>query len=540
VLGEPEWGGAIAAAMGGDGSVASNGFWSALTIATTLRLPLLIVIENNGYGLSVPKDYHTPGGDIAENLASFRELLTQSGSGTDPRETALLVQRAVAHVRSGEGPALLHLQVPRLMGHTFIDNQAYRSQAELQAERRRDPLLGLQAELGEQAYRALVGEAEAEVRRALDAARSAAAPEPTHARRMVFFEGELQQVGGISPELGPRPTPPAVEASQHGPRVNLVDAVRQVLEQELEANPRAVLFGEDVGAKGGVHGATLGLQSRFGPARVFDTSLSEEGIIGRALGLAYAGLLPLPEIQFRKYADPAYEPLRDIGWVRWRTAGKFAAPMVVRIPVGHGKKVGDPWHSVSDEASLARLLGWRIAYPSNAADAAGLLRTALQGEDPTLFLEHRALLDNPQARRPAPGPGYSLPFGQAAALTSGSDLTVITWGAMVYACLEAAARYPDRVEVLDLRTIIPWDLERVLASVRATGRCLVVHEDTWTGGFGAEILASVASQAFESLDAPPRRLAAPDCPVPYSTQLLKAVLPGAAEIAEAIADLLSF
>jgi len=540
VLGEPEWGGAIAAAMGGDGSVASNGFWSALTIATTLRLPLLIVIENNGYGLSVPNDYHTPGGDIAENLASFRELLTLSGSGSDPREAALLVQRAVAHVRSGEGPALLHLRVPRLMGHTFIDNQAYRSQAELQAERRRDPLLGLQAELGEEAYRALVSQARAEVWRALEVARAAAPPDSAGARRMVFFEGELQRVGGISPELGPPPAPAQAEASQHGPRVNLLDAVRQVLEQELEANPRALLFGEDVGAKGGVHGATLGLQSRFGPGRVFDTSLSEEGIIGRALGLAYAGLLPLPEIQFRKYADPAYEQMRDIGWVRWRTAGTFAAPMVVRIPVGHGKKVGDPWHSVSDEAGFARLLGWRIAYPSNAADAAGLLRTALRGEDPTLFLEHRALLDNPQARRPDPGHNYRLPFGQAAVLTAGTDLTVITWGAMVYACLEAAASFPGRVEVLDLRTIIPWDQDRVLASVRASGRCLVVHEDTWTGGFGAEILASVASQVFESLDAPPRRLAAADCPVPYSTHLLKGVLPGAAEIAAAITDLLSF
>jgi 2-oxoisovalerate dehydrogenase E1 component len=540
VLGEAGWKGAIAAAMGGDGSVASNGFWSALTMATTQQLPLLLVIENNGYGLSVPNEFHTPGGDIAENLASFRDLLALTGSGTDPQETALLVQRAVAHVRSGEGPALLHLRVPRLSGHTFVDNQAYRSPAELQAERQRDPLAALQAELGEAAYAALVKETEAEVRQAAGIARQTPPADAATARRHVFYEGELQRVGGVSPELGIRPLPPAQAASAQGPRLNLVDAVRQVLEQELESNPRALLFGEDVGAKGGVHGATLGLQSKFGMARVFDTSLSEEGIIGRALGMAYAGLLPLPEIQFRKYADPAYEQLRDGGWVRWRTAGKFAAPMVVRIPVGHGKKVGDPWHSVSDEASFARLLGWRLAYPSNAADAAGLLRTALHGEDPTFFLEHRALLDAPRARRPDPGLTYSLPFGEAAVLTAGTGLTLVTWGAMVYTSLEAAARFPGQVEVLDLRTLIPWDQERVLASVRATGRCLVVHEDTWTGGFGAEILASVASQAFESLDAPPRRLAAADCPVPYSTELLKAVLPGPEHIAGAIADLLSY
>jgi 2-oxoisovalerate dehydrogenase E1 component len=556
-LGEADWEGAIAVALGGDGSVASNGFWSALTIATTQRLPLLLVIENNGYGLSVPNAYNTPGGDIAENLAAFRGLLTLSGSGTDPREAALLVQRAVAHVRSGEGPALLHLRVPRLTGHTFIDNQAYRSPAELQSERERDPLVALRAELGEADFQGLARQAEAEVRQALASAREAPAaggsipaPDPASARRHVRFEGELQQVGGISPERGRRPEPPSGPAQRaeaqpapapgQGPRLNLIDAVRQVLEQELEDNPRAVLFGEDVGAKGGVHGATLGLQSRFGDSRVFDTSLSEEGIIGRALGMAFAGLLPLPEIQFRKYADPAYEQLRDCGWVRWRTAGKFAAPMVVRIPVGHGKKVGDPWHSLSDEASLARLVGWRIAYPSNAADAGGLLRTALAGEDPTFFLEHRALLDAPLARRPDPGPSFQLPFGQAAALTPGSDITLVTWGAMVYPALQAAARFPGRVEVLDLRTIVPWDLERVLTSVRRTGRCLVVHEDTLTGGFGAEILACVSSQAFESLDAPPRRLAAADCPVPYSTELLGAVLPGAEGITQAIADLLAF
>jgi 2-oxoisovalerate dehydrogenase E1 component len=313
-----------------------------------------------------------------------------------------------------------------------------------------------------------------------------------------------------------------------------------VLEEELSANPRCLVFGEDVGVKGGVHGATAGMQAKFGAERVFDTSLSEEGIIGRAVGMALAGLLPVPEIQFRKYADPATESINDCGTLRWRTAGKFAAPVVVRIPVGHGKKTGDPWHSVTGEAVFAHTLGWKIAFPSNAADAAGLLRAALRGEDPVMFFEHRALLDVSHARRPDPGPGYVLPFGRAAVLTEGESLTLVTWGAMVYPALEAALRHLGQVEVVDLRTIVPWDRETVLGSVRKTGRCLVVHEDTLTGGFAGEILAVVAAEAFTALDAPPRRLATADCPIPYSAPLMAEILPNAETIGEAIRELLAF
>jgi 2-oxoisovalerate dehydrogenase E1 component len=269
------------------------------------------------------------------------------------------------------------------------------------------------------------------------------------------------------------------------------------MESELQANPRALVFGEDVGAKGGVHGATLDLQSKFGEERVFDTSLSEEGIIGRAVGLALAGLLPIPEIQFRKYADPATEQLNDLGTIRWRTGGKFAAPIVVRIPVGYSKKIGDPWHSVTGEAIYAHSLGWRLAFPSNAADAAGLFRTALRGEDPTYL-------------------------------------------AMVYPSLAAAARFESRVEVLDLRTISPWDREGVLESVRKTGRCLVVQEDTWTASFASEILSTVASEVFLDLDAPIRRLTTPDVPIPYNAGLMKAVLPNTERIEVAIEELLAF
>ena len=300
------------------------------------------------------------------------------------------------------------------------------------------------------------------------------------------------------------------------------------------------IFGEDVGVKGGVHGATQGLHAQFGPERVFDTSLNEDGIIGRAAGMALSGLLPVPEIQFRKYADPATEQINDLGTLRWRTANKFAAPVVVRIPVGFGKRTGDPWHSVSGEAVFAHTLGWRIAYPSNAADAAGLLRTALRGDDPTFFLEHRALLDTPEGRRQYPGDDYCLPFGRAARLLEGKELALITWGGMLPRCLQAAGDFPGRVAVLDLRTIIPWDQEMVLESVRQTGKVLVVHEDTITGGFAGEIIATIAEQVFTDLDAPIARLATPDLPIPYNTGVMDAILPDVDVIRGRIRDLLDY
>ncbi|NQU29946.1 MAG: alpha-ketoacid dehydrogenase subunit beta [Anaerolineae bacterium] len=283
----------------------------------------------------------------------------------------------------------------------------------------------------------------------------------------------------------------------------------------------------------------LHMQEKFGEERVFDTSLSEEGIMGSAVGLSAAGLMPVPEIQFRKYADPATEQINDIGTLRWRTAGKFSAPMVLRIPVGYGRKTGDPWHSVTGEAIYAHTLGWQLAYPSNAADAAGLLRTALRGEDPVIFFEHRALLDTSQARRPWPGDAYTLPLGVAGKLSEGEALTVVTWGAMVYPVLEASKGL-EGVEILDLRTISPWDKVSVLRSVKKTGRCLIVHEDTLTGGFAGEIMAVIASEAFEWLDAPLQRLTTPDIPIPYNLPMMNAVLPGMDKIRNKMNWLLAY
>jgi 2-oxoisovalerate dehydrogenase E1 component len=324
----------------------------------------------------------------------------------------------------------------------------------------------------------------------------------------------------------------------------MLDAIRRTLDHELRVNPRMLVFGEDVGPRGGVHRATVGLQKEFGETRVFDTSLNEEAILGRALGLAWAGLLPVPEIQFRKYADPAQNVLDDIGTTRWRTANKFSNPMVVRMPAGFTVKqfgaLGDPWHSPTAEAIYTHMPGWRIAFPSNAEDAVGLLRTALRGDDPTLFLEHRALLDTNPARRPYPGDEYCLEFGKAAHVTAGSDLTVITWGECVYRCLDAAGEFRERVEILDLRTLSPWDKDAVLESVSKTGKALIVHEDLLTSGFGAEIAAILAQEAFHNLDAPIERVAAADSPIPFSVELLNAILPPVEKIRTTMQKLLAY
>jgi 2-oxoisovalerate dehydrogenase E1 component len=563
VLGEAGWQGAMAVALGGEGSVAANGFWAALNIATTRRLPLLFFIENNQYGISVPSIYQTPGGDIRRNLASFGGLHTLDGDGTDPEEAWGVIQQAVEHVRGGEGPCLLHLRVVRLTGHTFIDDQSYKSAEERAEEAARDPLLRLRdylsvAGITDPGYRqgevkgalhlqsathldwqTLEDEVQVVLNDALAQAEAKPEPDPAGVRRHLFFEGASPTQGGLRPE-GVLPPPGSAAPRPSGPRINFIDAVRRTLECEMQLNPRLLVFGEDVGVKGGVHGATLDMQQHFGVERVFDTSLSEEGILGRAVGMALAGLLPVPEIQFRKYADPAHEQISDLGTLRWRTANRFAAPVVVRIPVGFGKKTGDPWHSVSGEAIFAHTLGWRIAYPSNAEDAVGLLRTALRGDDPTFFFEHRALLDTSDGRRPYPGDDFCLPFGQAARLLDGDALTVVTWGALAPRCLEAAQAYPGQVALLDLRTIIPWDREAVLESVRRTGKVLVVHEDTQTAGFAGEIIAVITSQAFTDLDAPPERLATPDVLIPYNLGLMGAVLPGLEQIRAKMAALLTY
>ena len=543
ILGDAACTGSIAVAHGGDASTATNGFWASLNIATTDRLPLLYFIEDNGYGISVPSSRQTPGGDIAANLASFRNLRVLSGDGSDPEAAAALIETAVTAVRSGEGPAFLRLTVPRLSGHSGQDTQAYKSAGEIAAEQARDPLLRLRmrlvpAVLAEAEWQALEDEADQAALAALAMIESRPQSFPGAVTRHAFAErrpdgsAELQRQGGLRGE-GIVPLTGTTTPHPDGPRINMLTAIRRTLEHELAVNPRVLVFGEDVGRKGGVHAATLGLQERFGEVRVFDTSLSEEGIIGRAVGMALAGLVPVPEIQFRKYAEPAAEQLHDCGTMRWRTANRFAAPIVVRMPGGFFK-CGDPWHSQCNEVQFLHATGWQLAMPSNAEDAVGLLRRALRGNDPVIFFEHRSLLDGAAARRPYPGDDFMLPFGVARSVRPGTELTVISWGAMVERCELAAAESGIDVELLDLRTLSPWDREAVLASVAKTRRCLIVHEDNITAGFGAEIAAVLAERAFFHLDAPIVRLAMPDVPSPHSPGLLDAVVPSVAGIVAAI------
>ena len=546
ILGDEQWNGAIAVVLGGEASVATNGFWSALTMATTLSLPMLFYVEDNGLGISVRGSMQTPGGDIAENLASFKNLFVRDGDGTDPAQSAALLAECVEHVRGGSGPALVRLTVPRLCSHSGPDNQrGYRSDDEIASDFARDPLPRLKAHLvpallSEKEWAQLEADVARDVDIALAAARARPNPDPSIVKRWVYADDSAdspEALGGLTraerAALGGADAP-----SRNGDMVRFAEAVRRTLRHELDVNPKCLVFGEDVGRKGGVHLVTEGLQKQFGEARVFDTSLSEEGIVGRAVGMAISGLMPVTEIQFRKYADPATEQLNNCGTMRWRTANRFAAPIVVRMPGGFGKDVGDPWHSLSDEVRFAHAYGWQVAIPSNAADAVGLLRAAMRSPNPTVFFEHRSLLMTSDGSAHYPGDEYVVPFGKAALLRKGTGLTLVSWGALVHRCIEAAGRFADRVELIDLRTIAPWDRECILSSVRKTSRCLIVHEDNLTAGFGAEIAATIAQEAFWTLDAPIERLAVDDVPMPYHPVLLDAVLPSVDRIAERIDALL--
>jgi 2-oxoisovalerate dehydrogenase E1 component len=533
VLGE-QGDGALAVVLGGDASCATGGFWSALTIATTQQLPMLFYIEDNGYGISVTSDFQTPGRDIAANLASFRGLTIWNGDGTEPAQAARMIGEAVRHVRAREGPALIRLTVPRLEGHSAQDTQAYKSPQEIEEEWGRDPLPKLMRFLDQVEWERLEASVEAEVAAARREAEGRPVSPPERVTDHVFFDGAHAAVGG---QAGLPLDGTTGQAAPDGQRINMVTAIRRVLDQELAANPRMLVFGEDVGPKGGVHAVTLGLQDKYGRDRVFDTSLNEEGIVGRAVGMALAGLLPVPEIQFRKYAEPAAEQIADCGTMRWRTANRFAAPIVLRIPGGFFK-CGDPWHSQTNEVQFVHSPGWKVAVPSNAEDAAGLLRASLRGHDPVIFFEHRAMLDDIWARRQWPGDDFVVPFGKARKTREGNDLTIVTWGAMVPRCETAAQSHS--ADIIDLRTLMPWDREMVLDSVRRTRRCLIVHEDLRTGGFGAEIAAVVADEAFLDLDAPIARVTMPDVPSPHHPSLLEWAVPSVDKVRAEIDRLVGF
>jgi len=542
VLGEIDGARAIAVVLGGEGSVATNGFWAALNLATTANLPLLFFIEDNGFAISVPSSKQIPGGDIVENLRSFKNLRLSSGDGTNPLESAQLIGEAVAYVREQRLPALIRLRVPRLSGHSGQDTQSYKTPAELAQENLTDPLARLYSFLvpeycSSEDWEQLRHQVELDVGIGMNSALQQPAPDPKAIYDFRYSEADKRGEADWRKELEASVGSPPKNS---GPRLTMGEAIRMTLEAELKADPRVLVFGEDVGVKGGVHAVTLGLQQQFGEQRVFDTGLSEEGIIGRAVGMALSGLRPIAEIQFRKYLDPATEQMHNCGTIRWRTNGKFSAPIVVRVAGGFSRRAGDPWHSLSAETELARSMGWHVYLPSTAEDAVGLLRTAIRGGDPALFFEHRALLDAPSARGFYPGDDYCIPAGKGVVRLFGNSVTVVSWGAMIERVLLAAEGLGETIEVIDLRTICPWDSPLVLGSVRKTGRLLIVHEDSITAGFGAEIAATVAAEAFTALDAPIRRIAPKDIPIPYHPQLMNSILPSVSQIREQLQSLLAY
>lgn len=530
----------------GEGATSEGEFWESLNTACTLHLPVLFVVADNGYAISVPTADQAPA-PVSELVRGFAGLAVHRLDGTDYWQVRARAAKAIAHVRAGVGPVLLHAEVTRPYSHSSADTQSkYRTADELEAEANHDPLRRMATVLVEEGalsaadVERLRDEATEEVAEA--ARRAMAAPRPDPA--------------DVLHDVVRLPAAPAREAEEPtagaGEPAFLGEAINRALHELMAADERIRVFGEDVAdarealladldGKGGVFGTTHGLQRSFGQARCYNTPLAEANIIGRAVGQAVRGLRPAPEIQFFDYVWPAMQQLKsEAATLRWRSAGAFSCPTVVRIPIGGYLTGGAIWHSQSGESIFAHVPGLVVVMPSRAADAVGLLRTAFSAEDPVLFLEHKHLLRQPYARDPYPGPDHRVPFGRGVVRRDGRHVTVVTWGATVQRSLDAAETLAEdgiETEVVDLRSISPWDQELVAQSVRRTGRALVVHEDVRSGGWGGEVAAWIADELFEHLDAPVRRVAALDCHVPYEPALEDEVLPQAADVAEAAREL---
>jgi 2-oxoisovalerate dehydrogenase E1 component len=513
------WDGAVAVAMGGDGSIASSGFWSALNIATTLNLPMVFVIEDNGWGIGVPSYLQTPEGNIAENLRSFKNLTVLEGRGYISEETYSVLKEGFEIARKNRA-VLIRFEVARIEGHSISDRQEYRSREEIERSREKDPIVYLRNLV--ENWEEVESKAKEDVERAWEEAKRREG-ERGNLKKYIFFEGEFAQGDKVR----------EFKMNRH-PKIKMALAIRKAMEEALEENEDVLIFGEDVGLKGGIYGITRGFMERFGERRVFDTSLNELGIVGRAEGMAYAGLKPIAEIQFRKYADEARQAIHNIGFVRWRTNNAFSAPIILRIPVGFLRGISDPWHSFSAEQEFLHMFGWKIAYPSNAEDAYYLLKEALSMNDPVIFLEHRELYFSKLAEKEI---SEFLPFGKGRVVKSGNSLTIVSWGYTLYEALEGVKDMD--VDVIDLRTLKPWDEELVFESVKKTGRLLVVHEDSLTCGFGAEIVSRVVEETFENLKIAPKRLAVPDVPIPFSQELFNLAYPTSDKIRKVVEEMLS-
>jgi 2-oxoisovalerate dehydrogenase E1 component len=536
----------------GDGATSEGEFWEGLSAACLRRAPVLFLVEDNGYAISVPVEVQTPGGDISRLVRSFPGLHVASVDGTDFFASLTAMRDAAAYVRARNGPALVHAHVIRPYSHSLSDDEKlYKPPAEREAEARRDPLTRFAAFLranglaSDDDLSTLAAEIDREVTEA--AARALEAPKPATETAVLWV---------YSPYIDPTSAAFDTPARPEGKPDTMVALINRTLKDEMARDPRIIVFGEDVAdasraetldkvsGKGGVFRVTHGLQRTYGSDRVFNTALAEASIIGRATGMATRGLKPVVEIQFFDYIWPAMMQLRDeMSVIRYRSGNEFSCPMVIRVPIGGYLRGGGPYHSQSGESIFAHCPGIRIAYPATAVDAAGLLRTAIRCDDPVMFLEHKHLYRQTYNKGEYPGPDFMIPFGKAAVRQHGDDVVVVTWGALVQRTLLAAHQAEKdgiSVAVLDLRTIVPYDWALIAEHVKRTNRVIVAHEDQMMCGFGAEIAARIAGELFEHLDAPVGRIGALNTPVAYCPSLEEAILPQAGDLLKAIREIAAY
>jgi 2-oxoisovalerate dehydrogenase E1 component len=538
----------------GDGTTSEGEFWESLNTASNLKLPVVYLVEDNGYAISVPVEVNTAGGSISKLVASFPGLYIQEVDGCDLLASLATMERAVAYARERKGPALVHAKVIRPYSHSLSDDEVfYRPAAEREADALRDPLTTLPAFLIAQGI-ATAAELEA-IRETVDtellAATDDALAQPQPDVSTVYY-------GVYSPDVDPTGEHFDTEDDPQytGEPTTMVDLLNACMRDEMARDERILVFGEDVAdvsreehlgkvkGKGGVFKVTHGLQSKFGGARVYNSPLAEANIVGRAIGLAHRGFKPVVEIQFFDYIWPAYMQIRDeLATMRWRSNNAFSAPVVIRTTYG-GYIRGGIYHSQTGASLFTHTPGLRVVCPSNALDANGLLRTAIRCEDPVIFLEHKHLYRQTYNKGRYPGPNFMIPFGKARTVREGTDITVVTYGATVQRALVAANQIAEEggpnVEVIDLRTLSPWDQEAVYTSVKKTGRVIVAYEDSLSWGYGAEIAARVADDCFAWLDAPVRRVASADTFVGYAPQLEDAILPQVDTFRKAYLDLAAY
>ncbi|HEY6804042.1 MAG TPA: dehydrogenase E1 component subunit alpha/beta [Pyrinomonadaceae bacterium] len=535
----------------GDGTTSEGEFWEALNTACNLKLPVVFLLEDNGYAISVPVEVQTAGGDAAKLLTGFPNLYIQKCDGTDPVESLEVMNRAVEYCRERNGPALVHAKVIRPYSHSLSDDEKlYRSDEERTGDSEHDPIKRFGARLIEEGVidqdglQKLKDEVDREIAEAADQALAATVPANETVTDFVF-----------SPDVDPTAkefdTEDAVELS--GNAGTMVDLINRCLHTEMARNPGIIVFGEDVAdcsrdqylndvkGKGGVFKVTANLQRKFGSDRVFNSPLAEANIVGRAIGMATRGLKPVVEIQFFDYIWPAMHQIRnELALLRWRSGNEWKAPMVIRVPVGGYLKGGAVYHSQSGVSTFTQIPGLRVIYPANALDANGLLRTAIRSDDPVLFLEHKHLYRQAYNKSQYPGDEFMIPFGKAKKVREGSDISIITYGALVQRSLVAAKQAEQQgvsVEVIDLRSLVPYDWNAITETVKKTNRVIVAHEDSLSFGYGAEIAARISSDLFEYLDAPVKRVCALDTFVAYAPNLEDVILPQVTDVAKAIAEL---